>query len=270
MYKDTVTEGRYYYRGANPNNYITFNGETWRIISVESDRTLKIVRNQQLPKGQAWDESGNRSSSTSTYCSSASSMGCNAWAATSNLVGSPSAFTQYYPNGNTSDSTKYTGTITSDSTMAIYLNWTYYNSLSNAAKSQVIKGTFNISTPGNTSDTEGLETDAKEEKQYQWKGYVALYTVTELLRASTNSSCTMLNGNSNCNSNNWLWSTKGEWTLSPAAGDGTAALRVNYDGSVDGYGGCPNKYAIRPVLFLSSNITLKGTGSSSDPYVITN
>ena len=37
--------GGYIYRGNNPNNYITFNGEEagWRIISVEPDHTLKII-----------------------------------------------------------------------------------------------------------------------------------------------------------------------------------------------------------------------------------
>ncbi len=39
-------ECRYFFTGANPNNYITFNGEEagWRIISVECDGTIKIVR----------------------------------------------------------------------------------------------------------------------------------------------------------------------------------------------------------------------------------
>lgn len=39
-------ECRYFFTGANPNNYITFNGETagWRIISVECDGTIKIMK----------------------------------------------------------------------------------------------------------------------------------------------------------------------------------------------------------------------------------
>ena len=45
LYKDSYEEGRYMYKGSNPNNYITFNGELWRIISVENDNTIKIMRN---------------------------------------------------------------------------------------------------------------------------------------------------------------------------------------------------------------------------------
>ena len=46
LYKDEYEEGRYFYKGANTNNYITFNGETagWRIMSIESDGTIKITK----------------------------------------------------------------------------------------------------------------------------------------------------------------------------------------------------------------------------------
>ena len=39
-------ECRYFFTGANPNNYITFNEEKagWRIISVECDGTIKIIK----------------------------------------------------------------------------------------------------------------------------------------------------------------------------------------------------------------------------------
>ena len=162
--------------------------------------------------------------------------------------------------------------------MATYLNGTYYNSLSSDAKSKVVKGTFNVSTPGDTSDTETLETDAKQEKQYQWKGYVALYTVTELLRASTTSGCSSLSAGYNsdstgyCNSNNWLWptfnSSSYQWTLSPSVISYCDIVwGVRSSGCVDN--STANNYrGACPVLHLSSDITLKGTGISSDPYTI--
>ena len=45
LYADSQTAGRYYYKGATPSNYLTFNGETWRILSVEADGSVKIIRN---------------------------------------------------------------------------------------------------------------------------------------------------------------------------------------------------------------------------------
>ena len=51
-------ECRYFFTGANPNNYVTFNNETagWRIISVECDGTIKIMRQAYIER-MAWDSS---------------------------------------------------------------------------------------------------------------------------------------------------------------------------------------------------------------------
>ena len=68
-------ECRYFFIGANPNNYITFNGETagWRIISVECDGTIKIMRNESIGN-VAWDSSQNnnwaRPADLNTYLNS--------------------------------------------------------------------------------------------------------------------------------------------------------------------------------------------------------
>ena len=50
LYADEYESGKYIYKGANPNNYITFNNETWRILSVEADGKVKIVRDELLPE----------------------------------------------------------------------------------------------------------------------------------------------------------------------------------------------------------------------------
>ena len=63
-------ECRYFFTGANPNNYIKFNNETWRIISVECDGTIKIMKNESIGN-QYWDSSGsnnwNRPADLNTY-----------------------------------------------------------------------------------------------------------------------------------------------------------------------------------------------------------
>ena len=65
LYKDEYEKGRCVYRGTNPNNYIEFNGELWRIIAKEADGTYKILRNEALPS-RAFDSGGAR---TTGYCS---------------------------------------------------------------------------------------------------------------------------------------------------------------------------------------------------------
>ena len=49
-------ECRYFFTGANPNNYITFNGENagWRIISIECDGRIKIIKNNSIGN-ISWD-----------------------------------------------------------------------------------------------------------------------------------------------------------------------------------------------------------------------
>ena len=54
LYADEYESGKYFYKGANPNNYITFNNETWRILSIDSSGRIKIVRDELLPS-RAWD-----------------------------------------------------------------------------------------------------------------------------------------------------------------------------------------------------------------------
>ena len=56
-------ECRYFFKGSNPNNYITFNEEkdekgAWRIISVECDGTIKIMRATSIGE-MTWSTSGN-------------------------------------------------------------------------------------------------------------------------------------------------------------------------------------------------------------------
>ncbi len=68
-------ECRYFFTGANPNNYVTFNGEKagWRIISVGCDGTIKIMKttNINTSNSLAWDSSNSnnwaRPASLNTY-----------------------------------------------------------------------------------------------------------------------------------------------------------------------------------------------------------
>ena len=67
LYKDEYEQGRYIFRGTNPNNYITFNRDKadWRIISIESDKTIKIVKTNGIG-GRVWNSSINNWEQPST------------------------------------------------------------------------------------------------------------------------------------------------------------------------------------------------------------
>ena len=78
-------ECRYFFTGANPNNYVTFNDEKagWRIISVECDGTIKIMRTTNT-KTQNWDTGCDanwaRPASLNTYLNSTYYNGLNSTA----------------------------------------------------------------------------------------------------------------------------------------------------------------------------------------------
>ena len=72
LYKDEYEEGKYTYKGANPNNYVTFNNEKagWRIISINSDGTIKIMKDDSIGN-IVWNSSNssnwNRPATLNTY-----------------------------------------------------------------------------------------------------------------------------------------------------------------------------------------------------------
>ena len=134
LYEDSYEAGRLIYRGQDPNNYITFNGETWRIVAKEADGTYKIIRNDILAK-RAYDEANHRSTEKNSYCTNPEN-GCGVYAAVSGTFSSPSGSqsgTFSSPSGSQS------GTVTEDSSIKIYLNDDYYvNNINATAKGQMI------------------------------------------------------------------------------------------------------------------------------------
>ena len=235
LYADSYESGRYFYRGANPNNYITFNGEKagWKIISVECDGRIKIMKiaNINTSNNLVWD-----------WDTSSSPYGNNNWAR--------------------------------PATLNTYLNGTYYNGLNSAAKSQIISSNFSI---GAVDYNNNMSMQVTNENSNKWYGNIALPTVSEYIRTNSNkSSCgtfSLINDNySSCVNTGWMDITSANywWTLTPFSGYSSAVFYVSLNGYVDSYEYFANtEYgAVRPALFLSSEVKLSGSGTQSDPYVV--
>ena len=224
-------ECRYFFTGANPNNYVTFNNEKagWRIMSVECDGTIKIMKINSIIETQ-WDTSGS-----------------NNWARPASL--------------NT------------------YLNETYYNELSNTAKSQIVASNFSIGTI--TSDNNDLATQINNENSTKWNGKVALVTVSEYIRINSNKSeCGTIKLNNynnnyiNCVNTGWMDNTNisgYEWTLTTVYNtafsiDNSSMFTGRIDSSVPVHTAVR---AVRPTLYLSSEVKITGgNGSQNNPYTL--
>ena len=273
LYEDTYESGRLIYRGQDPDNYITFNGETWRIMAKETDGTYKIIRNDILAD-RAFDESNHRSTEKNTYCDYPS-RGCGVFAAVSGEFTTPSGSKK--------------GTVTEDSSIKIYLNEDYYiNNINETAKGQMTSHSFNIGAveylDQSGTEADSIEKNIEGEKMYTWTGNVGLANVSDILKASTNPLCTSAttsyNGTNECNSNYLL--DKGSasslyyWTINAYsyesggfsdhawdAARGSGLVGVAYDSAYyDDY------VAPRPVIFLKSDITLTGLGTKESPFTI--
>ena len=258
LYNDEYNPGRYVYRGANPNNYIEFNGELWRIISKEADGTYKILRNEVLPEEMPFDSAGAR---TTGYCSkgSAPTSGCNAWAANVNLVGSPSEFT----NGT------ITGTVDADSEMLAYLNGEYLKSIT-INKDKIVSHDYNIGAVSYGNDD--LATQIEGEKAYRWNGNVALINVSDYINANSNQELcgTHKNYNGNyatCNLSNYLFNNKTWWLLNPIYSNNRFNFALYEIGNIAQPQSKDVRF-VRPAVYLTSNLSLSGSGTKSDPYVI--
>ena len=100
-------ECRYFFTGANPNNYITFNGERarWRIISIECDGRIKIWRATSIGENY-WNENGNnnwaRPATLNTYLNGTYYNSLNSTAKSQIVVSNFSIGKVTYENNNMS------------------------------------------------------------------------------------------------------------------------------------------------------------------------
>ena len=268
LYEDQYEAGRYVYRGSNPNNYIMFNNELWRIIAKEADGTYKIIRNESIGN-LSFDTSNNRTTTNNTYCDRPSS-GCSVYGAINGT----------YTLGSKS------GTVTEDSSRAEYLNGAYYNGLTSTAQGQVqthafnIGGVLNLNRSGNDSIAKNLAS----EKAYTWTGNIGLPNVTDILRASTNPQCTSLTdtvGTSKYNkcTINYLvddmrastnyWTMNGYSSESSASSTNVWIVNRNSSGVYLNSSAAYYTSRTRPVMYLKSNIQITGgEGTETSPYLM--
>ena len=105
---------------------------------------------------------------------------------------------------------------------------------------------------------------------------IGLITLSEYLRANSNAEqCgTFYLYNDNytlCKTTNWIFNTVGvdsPWTISPYAGNSSIIGAVNSNGHLGSNTVSNSNNGVVPVLYLTSDITLIGTGTSDDSYIL--
>ena len=251
--------GNLRYIGADPNNYVLFNDELWRIIGVFSEDThgasgqklIKIIRNDSIGD-IVWD-SGN----------------VNDWSTASLQT----TLNGDYLNG--SGSYASTG-IKSDTARNMIETVTWK-----------LGGTANYTSSSNglASHFYGYErgTTVYSGRPTTWSGKVALMYPSDYGYATSGGSTTnrdaclakeLYNWDSSsfsdCKNNDWLYdSSTYQWTLTPYSSNSSDVFDVYDTGYVNIYVNADGSYGVRPSVYLTSNVKISGgDGTSNSPYTL--
>ncbi len=219
----------YRYIGDQPNNYITFNNETWRIIGVIEGR-IKIIKDEFLGY-LAWD-----------------SEDINDWTTAS--------LQQTLNNGTGSWKLNETATNQVD-TVTWYLGGSStYRGLSGEDYYAFERGTMVYSgRPTSWNGKVGLMYPSDYIYTYAYGVDDTCY----------NDGYTCNNGTP---SSGWLFNSDYQWTMSPYSSNSRSVFYVYSTGYVDYSYGVTYAHGVRPVVHLRSDISLSGSGTVSDPYQI--
>ena len=248
-------ENGYRYEGSNPNNYIymtnksTNEKQIWKIIGVFPDgengeEVIRVRRHYEqgrFPTG-AFDLNGNLWQDSTLY---------------TNLKND-------YNTSNYSGTVKFKMYLGTSSSFESYTSSDLYN-MERLLNS---KGTASNYANGVTS----------------YVGEVGLIYPSDYGYAAQASDCLRIvkpnsyGSNSTCYTKNWLYqgSSTLQWIISPEYYTKYSVITIYTDGNLTEYNDSydyltpGDNGAYSPVMALSSEITISGTGTVSDPYVITN
>ena len=257
-----VNENGYRYEGKNPNNYVWFNNELWRIIGVFDEDShgqygqnlVKIIRNDSIG-GLAWHKSNT-----------------NNWTVASlmNLLNGA-----YYNAENGTGGEYCYGYSTTVSANCDYTEI----GINNTYRSMIENVTWYLGGYSSTSATAeafyGYErgTTVYSGRPTSTTGYIGLMYPSDYGYSVLSSSCARTTNlgsynNATCAGQSWMYGQGYEWTITPYSSSSSIVFNVGSSGylinSVARYG-----YAARPVLYLDSSVyVIDGTGTQSDPYII--
>ena len=266
-------DGNVRYMGANPNNYVSFNNELWRIIGVfdvastyggPTEKRLKIIRDESIGT-MSWD---NKSSGTG---SSTSSSGSNDW--------TDSALMEVLNNGAYWNRTS--GTCPNGQNGATKSCDFSTTGLTEEAKTLIGDAVWNLGgTASYTSTSNGLAshfygyergTTVYSGRPTYWIGKIGLMYPSDYGYATSGGTTTnrasclakeMYNWDSSsysdCKNNDYLFdSSIYQWTIAPHSGLSYRVFLVGHSGCVNSNSAGNSFYSAAPVLYLKSTVEIK-------------
>ena len=259
-----VPENGYRYEGKNPNNYVYFNNELWRIIGVfdstshgvSNTNLVKIIRNESIG-GYAWHKSN-----TNDWPNSSLYHLLNDYYYTA-TDGTSSSYCYQYSDTVTGNCDYTQIGLQTDYRNMVQTNTTWY--LGGPSANIYPTSTFYADERDSSKIYSGRSPSTT--------GNIGLMYASDYGYSVLSSSCARTTNidsyNTNvCAGNAWLKKETYEWTITPNSDSSYYVWYVNFAGNVSNHY-VYNGYASRPVLYLKSNVVrYAGDGSISNPYRI--
>ena len=274
---DNTTDNNLRYVGANPNNYVRFNNELWRIIGVfnnidngsgTKETRIKLIRDESIGI-YSWDNKGSSDSSDWTDSTLKEVLNNGPyWNRTSGNC-------PYGQNGATTACDFSTNGLTEEAKRMI----------SDAVWNLGGSSTYNDVTASMFYERE-RGTTVNSERPTKWTGKIGLMYPSDYGYATSGGSTTnreacldidlyhwyysSSNNYPDCYNNDWLYdSSNAQWTLTHDASSLYRMFYVDSDGGVPSYN-TNNPHGVSPALYLDSNVKISGgSGTEESPYTLT-
>ena len=267
--EQVVNENGYRYEGKNPNNYVWFNNEYWRIIGVfdtevvksdnttESKSLVKIIRADVLD-GLAWNKSGTNDWTAASLNKLLNGAYYNAQDGTS------SGYCYGYRTTATAncDYTKK-GIQSGYRSMIANVTWYLGGYSSTSATAESFYGYERGTTVYSGSPTTTT-------------GYIGLMYPSDYGYSVLSSSCARTtklkyyDSSDTCADQSWLYGKGDEWTISPSSSKSSYVFLLSFRGhGIDSTNFPSDGYGVRPVLYLDASVyKIDGEGTLDKPYII--
>ena len=266
IYETTDNLGTsYYYRGDVENNYVKFAGYYWRIIRINGDGSIRIIYDGTSAHANG-ESSDDRQTGTSAYSASPNYN-------QSYYVGYMYQTVAQRPSSQNGGTT---------STIKGVLDSRYSTNIAGKGYDDKV-----VSSPGFCNDRNTASGDnwVSSGTTFYYAPYERIYTTrqpslqcsndndiyTTKVGLITADEVMYAGGTTSSNSSYYLYTGQIYWTMSPyyfnAAYSSASVFRVNSSGVLSS-SNVHSTRGVRPVINIASNVRITGSGTISDPYVV--
>ena len=278
IYEETTSKGTtYYYRGDVENNYLVFANKYWRIIRINEDGTVRIIYSGEKSEVDAAGKETVLANGYNDRSTDYTQTQTSAFNSSSNL----SYYVGYTYQTNAQRPSSQNGG-TASTIKGILDTWysnnlqSYDNKIASGGSAgfcndrEMASGYSWSSEPSSTFYYAAYERRSNGTPSYEcsntndlYTTKIGLITADEVMYAGAAGTTT--------NYGYYLYTGNYYWTMSPSDFNSSLSranvFSVNSNGNLN-WSTVINAFGVRPVISLTTNNTITGSGTISDPYVV--